>query len=86
MEDATSFYVYRRQETQHIAGVRVIIFEGILALYDKAVNSIMDIKIFVDTDADVRLSRRRNLSTHIYAYIYIYIYTHPHAFTHIFYH
>lgn len=48
----------RKKEKQLIYGASVIIFEGILALYDKAVLSLMDLKIFVDTDADVRLSRR----------------------------
>jgi uridine kinase len=36
----------------------LIIFEGILALYDKRVRNLMDMKIFVDTDSDVRLARR----------------------------
>lgn len=48
----------RKTETFHVAGAKVIIFEGILALYDKAVTRLFDMKIFVDTDADVRLSRR----------------------------
>lgn len=48
----------RKNEKQLVYGASVIIFEGILALYDKAVLSLMDLKIFVDTDADVRLSRR----------------------------
>jgi uridine kinase len=39
----------------------LIIFEGILALYDKRIRSLMDVKIFVDTDADTRLARRSNL-------------------------
>lgn len=37
---------------------RVIVFEGILALYDEALRSRFDLKVFVDTDADVRLIRR----------------------------
>jgi len=48
----------RRRETRLINGASVVIFEGILSLYDKDVMSLMDMKIFVDTDADVRLSRR----------------------------
>lgn len=48
----------RTVEKTHILGAKVIIFEGILALYDRDVLSLMDMKIFVDTDADVRLSRR----------------------------
>ena len=36
----------------------IVIFEGILAFHDPAVRSLLDMKIFVDTDADTRLSRR----------------------------
>ncbi|CAH2045190.1 unnamed protein product [Thlaspi arvense] len=36
----------------------VIILEGILVLNDPQVRNLMNMKIFVDTDADVRLSRR----------------------------
>lgn len=39
-------------------GANVIIFEGILAFYNATVNSMLDMKVFVDTDADVRLARR----------------------------
>ncbi|XP_050102456.1 uridine/cytidine kinase UKL1, chloroplastic-like isoform X3 [Malus sylvestris] len=36
----------------------VIILEGILVFHDQHVRNLMNIKIFVDTDADVRLARR----------------------------
>ncbi|XP_078175478.1 uridine/cytidine kinase UKL1, chloroplastic-like [Carex rostrata] len=36
----------------------VIILEGILAFHDQRVRDLMDMKIFVDTDADIRLARR----------------------------
>lgn len=36
----------------------VIILEGILVLEDERLRNLMDIKIFVDTDADVRIIRR----------------------------
>ncbi|XP_073098609.1 uridine/cytidine kinase UKL1, chloroplastic isoform X2 [Elaeis guineensis] len=36
----------------------VIILEGILVFHDPRVRSLMDMKIFVDTDADIRLARR----------------------------
>ncbi|CAN6446992.1 unnamed protein product [Victoria cruziana] len=36
----------------------VIILEGILVFHDSRVRSLMNMKIFVDTDADVRLARR----------------------------
>lgn len=39
-------------------GANVIIFEGILTFYNQKVCEMLDMKIFVDTDADVRLARR----------------------------
>lgn len=39
-------------------GANVIIFEGILAFNNKEVRDMLDMKIFVDTDADIRLARR----------------------------
>lgn len=39
-------------------GANVIIFEGILTFYNPQVMNLLDMKIFVDTDADVRLVRR----------------------------
>ena len=37
---------------------RVILVEGILIFVDPALRELMDIKLFVDTDADVRILRR----------------------------
>ncbi|KAJ1565430.1 Uridine-cytidine kinase-like 1, partial [Cladochytrium tenue] len=48
----------RLAKTTPIYGANVVIFEGIFALYDPQVRSLMDLKLFVDTDADVRLARR----------------------------
>ena len=48
----------RSNETVRIVPKRVIIVEGILIFTDEALRDLMDIKIFVDTDADVRLCRR----------------------------
>ena len=48
----------RSNETIEIAPKSVIIVEGILIFEDQALRDLMDIKIFVDTDADVRLCRR----------------------------
>ncbi len=48
----------RRTETQRIEPRRAIILEGILILVDQALRELMDIKIFVDTDPDVRFIRR----------------------------
>ncbi|MCM3765379.1 uridine kinase [Neobacillus niacini] len=36
----------------------VIILEGILVLEDERLRNLMDIKLFVDTDADIRIMRR----------------------------
>ena len=48
----------RSDETILIKPERVIIVEGILIFENKELRDLMDIKIFVDTDADVRLCRR----------------------------
>ncbi len=48
----------RCTETTRLAPRKVILVEGILIFENKALCSQMDIKIFVDTDADVRLIRR----------------------------
>ena len=48
----------RSDETVQIEPKRVIIVEGILIFADEALREQMDIRIFVDTDADVRLCRR----------------------------
>ena len=48
----------RSSETIEIAPKSVIIVEGILIFENKELRDLMDIKVFVDTDADVRLCRR----------------------------
>ena len=48
----------RSDETVTIVPRKVIIVEGILIFENKPLRDLMDIKIFVDTDADVRLCRR----------------------------
>ena len=48
----------RSDETITIEPKSVIIVEGILIFENKELRDLMDIKIFVDTDADVRLCRR----------------------------
>ena len=48
----------RSDETVAIEPRRVIIVEGILIFENKPLRDLMDIKIFVDTDADIRLCRR----------------------------
>ena len=48
----------RSDETITIAPRKVIIVEGILIFENQPLRELMDIRIFVDTDADVRLCRR----------------------------
>ncbi|KAM9965560.1 hypothetical protein ACTFIW_005378 [Dictyostelium discoideum] len=48
----------RLEETVGLGDVDVILFEGILSFYTQSLREQMDIKIFVDTDSDTRLSRR----------------------------
>ena len=53
------FATNKRQEaTIKLLPCKVIIFEGILAFYDKRMRDLMDLKLFVDLDDDIRLSRR----------------------------
>ena len=47
----------RQKETIHIEPKEVVIIEGILALSDAKLRSLMDLKIFVDADPDERLIR-----------------------------
>lgn len=48
----------RSSETVHIEPKRIIIVEGILLLADKRLRDLMDIKIYVEADADERILRR----------------------------
>ncbi len=48
----------RSDETIRLVPCRVIIVEGILIFENEDLRNLMDIKIFVDTDADIRLCRR----------------------------
>ena len=48
----------RAKEVVHVEPVDVIILEGILVLEDADLRDLMDIKLFVDTDSDLRIIRR----------------------------
>ncbi|MCR3956367.1 MAG: uridine kinase [Gudongella sp.] len=48
----------RKKETETVEPRDIIILEGILILYDEDLRDLLDIKIFVDTDSDVRVIRR----------------------------
>lgn len=53
------FSIHNRvKETLLIEPKDIIILEGIMILEDRRLRALMDIKIFVDTDADVRIIRR----------------------------
>ena len=47
----------RSEETIHIEPARVVVVEGILILADAGLRQMLDIKVFVDADADDRLGR-----------------------------
>ena len=48
----------RTAETVAVKPSKVIIIDGILIFENKELRDLMDIKVFVDTDADIRLARR----------------------------
>ncbi|MGE8078242.1 uridine kinase [Peribacillus loiseleuriae] len=48
----------RSEEIIHVEPKDVIILEGILILEDERLRNLMDMKLFVDTDADLRILRR----------------------------
>ncbi|XP_074847681.1 uridine-cytidine kinase-like 1 isoform X2 [Carettochelys insculpta] len=48
----------RRKEWKTIYGANVVVFEGILSFANKELLKLLDMKVFVDTDSDIRLVRR----------------------------
>ncbi|GAA0526768.1 uridine kinase [Halorubrum aquaticum] len=48
----------RKDERTTVEPTDVIVLEGILALHDEAINGMMDLRLYVETDADVRILRR----------------------------
>lgn len=48
----------RLEQTVRVQPAKVIILDGILILENKELRELMDVKVFVDTDDDVRLARR----------------------------
>ncbi len=59
IEQPTYSYITctRQKETVHVEPHDVIIVEGIMALYDRKLRDLMDLKIFVDAEPDERLLR-----------------------------
>ncbi|KNC53701.1 uridine kinase [Thecamonas trahens ATCC 50062] len=52
------FTTNSRKHWVPVYGADVILFEGLFALYDERVRELLDLKIYVDADPDVRLARR----------------------------
>jgi uridine kinase len=53
------FVTHRRTaETRRVFPKRIVLVEGILIFAEPALRTLFDVKVFVDTDADVRLIRR----------------------------
>jgi len=60
---STPVYDYKthtreKNKSKLIKDVKVILLEGIFALYNKEIRNLMSIKIFVDTPSDIRILRR----------------------------
>ena len=48
----------RSPETRRVEPTRIVIVEGILVFVDERIRRLLDVKLFVDTDADIRVFRR----------------------------
>ena len=48
----------RAKDTTTVEPREIIIVEGILILEDERIRDLLDIKVYVDTDADIRILRR----------------------------
>ena len=48
----------RTERVETVASAPIVIVEGILVLWDAGLRALMDLKVFVDADADVRFIRR----------------------------
>ena len=48
----------RGPKVHQVTGHKIIVLEGIMALYDPELRDMMDIKIFIQTDTDTRFIRR----------------------------
>jgi uridine kinase len=54
----------RKKDSIRVDPLPVIIVEGILVFFDAGMRSLMDLRIFVDTDADIRFIRRLERDIH----------------------
>ena len=58
-DDASDYPQHNRSgKTREVTPNRIVVVDGILVLYDRALRERFDLKIFVDTAADIRLIRR----------------------------
>ena len=57
------FARYAREESERVTPRRTIIVEGILIFADPELRRLMDVKVFVDTDDDIRFIRRLERDT-----------------------
>ena len=64
-EPVYDFKIHNRKENEYILvePKKVIILEGILALYDKKIRDLANIKIYVECDSDIRFIRRLERDT-----------------------
>ena len=53
----------RKEETELVEPAKILILEGILVMEEKIVRDISDIKVYVDTDTDLRFIRRMERDT-----------------------
>lgn len=53
-----SFLSHTREKYVEVSPKKIIILEGIFALYDDFINNLANLKIFVDTEPDARFIRR----------------------------
>jgi uridine kinase len=54
----------RTQETRRVESAPVILVEGILIFVEPELRELLDVKLYVDTDADVRFIRRLQRDVH----------------------
>ncbi len=48
----------RKDETLHVEPKSIIIVDGLMVLYDRRIRDLLDLKLYVDTPADIRFVRR----------------------------
>ena len=54
----------RDKETTKVVSADIILLEGILIFHRPELTDLMDLRLYVDTDADIRLARRSECTFH----------------------